>query len=755
MDETFQIQIKGQVQGVGFRPFVYNLANDFKLFGNVYNNTEGVVINLTGHKEVIYQFYNQLIAHPPPVSKINYHTLLKTDYKKYDDFSIQPSSKESKINLKLTPDFALCNACKDEIELVINRRYSYPFTTCVNCGPRWAITKLFPFERTNTSIAGVHMCNSCLDEYTNPSNRRFHSQTNSCPDCGFHLSFTNSKNELISNNNKFIFKSIAQKLEAGAIVAIKNTAGYLLCCDARNASAITELRKRKKRPQKPFAVLYPSIENLKSELKISEKEEHFLNSTERPILIVSTKNYQGSIALNEVAPKLNQLGVMVPYSALLHLLFTHISFPIVATSGNIHGSPIISSEFDAVPKLSTVADYFLHHNMNILHPQDDSVIKISSVNENEILFRRSRGYAPNYFSSNAISKKNVLATGAHLKSTIAFVPNDYIYLSQYLGNLDNFEVTERYLKTTNDFISIFEEQPEIILADSHPQYESNKTAHEMSQNFKVPIFEIQHHKAHMMSVIGEHSLADSKDKILGVTWDGTGYGEDYQIWGSEFFIYQNHQIKRISHLNYFNWIAGNKMALEPRLSLFSLMTESMESLVKEKFTSEEWGIYSTLKSSNSLKTSSMGRLFDAVASLLNLVDYNTYEGEAAIVLENQIINYDLEKCKNYHPNIINNLVDGQQILENCFHDFINNVPISDIVANFLYTLSLLVFEVANQHQIKNIALSGGVFQNTTLVDMLCTIATNQYNLYFNHQLSPNDENIAIGQLMYYYHCIKH
>lgn len=754
MNETFQILIKGQVQGVGFRPFVYSLATSLRLKGTVSNNAEGVIINLSGKESTVHKFYTKLIKQPPPVAKISYHAISKIQTRDFTDFSIVPSSKDSKLNLTLTPDFGICDDCNNDLKNTSNKRFNYPFTTCVNCGPRWAITQVFPFERSNTSIHSYPMCSDCYKEYTDPNNRRFHSQTNSCPTCGFKLTLTNSKNEILSKDTGSIVKQIGELLASGLIIAIKNTSGYLLCCDARNEKAIIELRKRKKRPNKPFAVLYPSLKMVKKELNLSSKQQQLLTSIERPILIIPTENYHGTISLTSIAPKLNQLGIMLPNSALLQLVAENISFPIVATSGNIHGSPIISAESDAFIKLSTVADYFVHHNLGILNPQDDSVIKISTKHGKEIMFRRSRGYAPNYFNFNYPYSNTILAMGAQLKSTIAYVPNDYVYYSQYLGNLDNFDVTERYTTTIEYFTSLFEELPKVILTDSHPQYQTNRIAHDLSDKYKASIYEIQHHKAHFMSVIGEHDIVNTSEKVLGVIWDGTGFGDDNQIWGSEFFIYNRPKIERVAHLNYVNWLAGDKMAKEPRLSLLTFMTHNMEAIVKPKFTSQEWAVYQTLINNNTLKTSSMGRLFDALASLLNIVDYNTYEGEAAIVLENQVTTYDFKKCIDYHPVIKNNQIDGQEILLNCYYDLKNGVAKSQIIANFLYTLSLLIFKLAKQHQIKKIAFSGGVFQNTTLVDMITTLATNQYNLYFNEQMSPNDENISFGQLMYYYHCLN-
>lgn len=752
MLKTYQIIIKGQVQGVGFRPFVYMLAQEFNIKGNVFNNEKGVIINVTESELTVFNFYHKLIKNPPPVSKITHHQINQIEFNLYLDFKIIPSTKKNKLNLTLTPDFAICKNCASEIIDANNRRYLYPFTTCVNCGPRWSITNLFPFERCNTNIDKFSMCKTCLDEYTNPANHRFHSQTNSCSECGITLQLTDSNQKNINFEYNTLFEKIASLLSKGKIIAIKNTSGYLLCCDARNEKSIQQLRNRKKRPSKPFAVLYPTLEFLKKDISLSAKEIIALQSTQRPIVIVSSKNYRGKIALNYVAPQLKQLGVMLPYSGILQLLAHKITFPIVATSGNIHGSPIISDEKTAVTLLSKVADYFLHHNLEITNPQDDSVVKYSSKFEQEVFFRRSRGYAPNYFNFQKPNNQKVLATGSHLKSSVAFTPNENVYISQYLGNLDNFEVTERYAKTISYFIKLFEEKPTVLLTDSHPQYQSNLLAHELGNNLKIPIIEIQHHKAHFASVLGEHQLLNTDHKILGVIWDGTGYGDDKNIWGSEFFSYEKGNMKRVSHLTYYNWLAGDKMAKEPRLSLLSLASKQMTPIIKNKFSEEEWTIYQTILKNNTLKTSSMGRLFDALASLLNLVSNNTYEGEAAIVLENQLKDYQLVNCKNYHPIVENGIISPQLILQKCYQEYLNGVEIPQIISNFLYTLSAIILEVANQQKIKHIALSGGVFQNTTLVDMLIELAENKYYLYFNKQLPPNDENIAFGQLMYYYHC---
>jgi len=754
MERTYSIKITGQVQGVGFRPYVFSLAKKHFLKGTVSNNEQGVIINVTGSERSINNFYKKLVQFPPPVAKIKSSFIHQIEYIPFKDFTIVPSKKEGAIQLMLTPDFAICSDCKNEIIDKENRRLYYPFTTCVNCGPRWAITESFPFERNHTSIDEFPMCEDCKNEYTNPENRRFHSQTNTCSICGITLLLTDNKGDNIQVQPSKIFLKAAKLLEEGNILAIKNTSGFLLCCNAENQEIVNTLRLKKNRPKKPFAVLYPSIEFLKNELTITNQQLKSLESVERPINIISLNNYSGKIALKEVAPGLNQLGVMMPYSGVLQLLANRIKFPIVATSGNIHGSPIISDNNEAWEKLKNVADYFLNHDLRIVHPQDDSVVKFSDKFKREVLFRRSRGFAPNLFGANINTDKKIMALGAHLKSSVAFIPNEYLYVSEYIGNLDSFEVYNRFTKITENFIDIFEQEPEILLVDTHPGYLSTKYGFELAKNLQIDIHKIQHHKAHFASVLGEHDLFDIKEPILGVIWDGTGYGDDSNIWGGEFFTYYSNNIDRISHFEYFDWYAGDKMSKEPKLSLFSLANDSMQSVLEDKFTSKELAIYKSLKKKNKLKTSSVGRLFDAVASLLGVCDINTYEGEAAILLENLVVSYNLGECRLYCKLSDDGKVPTHQLFQNVFNDYQGGISNHEIVINFFFTLTTMILDMATKHEMKNIACSGGVFQNTTLIDMLTELGQNNFKLYFNNDLAPNDENISYGQVMCYLQCMN-
>ncbi|MBT8177721.1 MAG: carbamoyltransferase HypF [Eudoraea sp.] len=752
MVKTYKVIITGQVQGVGFRPHVYVLANQFGLNGSVSNNEEGVIIYLTGREKSILSFIEQLIENPPKVSRINTHSAEEIALQDHKDFQIIPSRKGSRLNLQLTPDFAICTDCSREILESENRRNNYPFTTCVNCGPRWAITNTFPFERDHTSMVEFAMCSDCEREYTDPLDRRFHSQTNSCAKCGISLQLTDNKGVIQQYAEAGLFEKIGSLLMDGVIIAIKNTSGYLLCCDATNKTVVQKLRDKKNRPNKPFAILYPSIELLQKQLKTTKKHIETLSSTERPIVIIPKENYRGGLALEELAPNLNQLGIMLPYTGILQLLAEVIPMPIVATSGNFHGSPIISDNEECYKTLQNVADYFVHHNLSISNPQDDSVVKYSSKFEHEVIFRRARGYAPNYFGREYSGNDKILAMGGHLKSTLGFLPNDYVYLSQYLGNLDHYDVYNRFTQTANRFMEIFEQKPDTILVDAHPEYQSTQYGVELGIKLGVNPVHIQHHKAHFASVLGEHDLYGSDEPIMGIIWDGTGYGDDGHIWGGEFFSYQSGCMDRVGHFEYFDWLAGDKMAREPRLSLFSLADESMKDVLDKKFTNEEKHIYQAIRQKNKLKTSSVGRLFDAVASLLGICDYNTYEGEAAILLENCIIQYDLNTCRSYASLSDSGKIHAKRLMHNLYMDYQNGVPRNILINNFLFTLASLIFEMASKHNTRKLAFSGGVFQNTTLIDMLIELAGNRYKLYFNRNLSPNDENISFGQISYYLHC---
>lgn len=755
MQACYKISISGQVQGVGFRPHVYMLARRYQLKGTVSNNEEGVVIYVLGQKKDALTFYSDLIANPPKVSKIVGHSFESTSSRKFDDFQIVPSEKGNTLNLQLTPDFAICDTCSEEIQSKENRRYQYPFTTCVHCGPRWAVTETFPFERENTSIDAFPMCKACMEEYTDPTNRRFHSQTNTCPNCGILFELTSNNGQKLEIEGAAIFTEMGRLIREGKILAIKNTSGYLLCCDATSEESIQRLRKNKNRPDKPFALMYPSLEMVKQDFDPIPEELDLLASTEGPIVILSSESYRGKVAQQAAAPGLKQLGVMLPYSGVMKLFMNELQFPVIATSGNLHGSPILSERVEAEEKLGQVVDYFFHHNLDIANPQDDSVVRITPETRMPVIFRRSRGYAPNFARNELPIRKKILALGGNLKSTIAFVPNDYTYVSEYLGVLDNSEVYDRFTANVTKMLNLFEVQPEVILVDKHPTYLSTQYGKELARKKGVEYIDIQHHKAHFAAILGEHKLFDAGEKVLGVVWDGTGYGEDGNIWGGEFFLCDDGKMERVAHFDYFDWIAGDKMAIDTRLPMFSLSGDVSSEWITDDFSTEEIRIYEQMKKNNKLKTSSVGRMFDAVASLLGITNTNQYEGQAAILMESRLSGVDMLHCKSYARITNPTRVPTLEIWEGVTSDFRNGISNERILANFIYSLASVVEQMSRLHGVKKVAFSGGVFQNTILTDMINRIVGDDCILYFHHDLSPNDENISLGQLMYYLHCTEY
>lgn len=748
MPETFKIIITGQVQGVGFRPLVYGLSKKHQLNGDVSNNELGVIIHLNASESDTQSFLKELLQNPPVSSIITSHLLELVETRSFENFSIIQSEKVQQINLPLTPDFAVCDDCKSEILDSQNRRYHYPFTTCVNCGPRYSITTKFSFEREHTSMSNFKMCKNCQTEYENPENRRFHSQTNSCQECGISLELVDRSGNSIICDEGSILKKVSHFLSEGHIIAIKNTNGYLLCCDASNSEAITRLRKNKNRPTKPFALLYPDLEMIRSDFKISDEEQKALTSSVAPIVILPFKDSIKQLKTDLIAPNLNHLGVMLPSSAILHLLMTIHKKPVIATSGNLHGSSIISKNKKAKKELKSVADYFLHHNLDVQFPQDDSVMKFSY--ENQIILRRSRGLAPNYIDYKSQTSERILAMGAHLKSTFAFIPNRQLYVSQYFGNLDSYDVFSRYKHTTDSYFELFKSQPNVILVDKHPQYQSTIFGNELASKLNIKCIKIQHHKAHFASVLGEHELFDSNEKILGVVWDGTGFGDDGMIWGGEFFTYANHQMSRLTNFQTFDWIAADKMSEEPRLSLLSLISEADRETIKSKFIESEWKVYMKLLQNNTLKTSSVGRLFDAMSSLLGLIDKTSFEGEAAMLLEKCAQDYEKQDYVDFLKDEIYDEIPSKSIIKKAIQLLKNGHSKEAVAASFIFTLAKIIIKVAKVNDFKIIACSGGVFQNITLLNHLQSLTENsKMKLKINRKLSSNDENISFGQIMYY------
>ena len=758
--KRYHIHIQGRVQGVGFRPFIYREAAKKDLKGWVSNTKDGVHIEIIiEEKEEIEEFCDHIRKKCPEQARIEKLKYWEVPFWISETFEIRISSDSGVTDLSLTPDFAICQACKEELFDPENKRFLYPFITCTNCGPRYSIIQEVPYDRNLTTMEPFNMCHSCAEEYADPSDRRFFSQTNSCSECPIELSLYDSRGNKIELDQTAVISFVSKAILEGKIVAIKGIGGFLLMADATSASAIENLRQRKRRPTKPFAVMYPGISEAEKDVTGHDSVRKMWESPESPVILCMVKDLlRSGIKKDLVAPGLNRLGVMMPYAPLFLLLLDAIKKPLIATSGNITESPIIYNDREAMDSLSGIADYLLIHNREILIPQDDSVIQYSLYHRQKIIIRRSRGMAPAFSMIQRLSEYNepLLAMGAMLKSTFGIYHQDRIFISQYLGNTETLDAQENYEKVINHLSRVLDFQPSTILVDMHPDYPPTLMGEKRAHELKIPIIPVQHHEAHAFAVLAENSLLNAHN-ILCVVWDGTGLGHDHQIWGGEFFRYGNYSMERIAHWNYFNHLAGDRMALEPRLSLLSLVSgdPGMLDLIRHKFKKNELYNYLKILSNRPLKTSSIGRLFDAVASLLNISDQNTYEGEAAMYLEaeaTEVYKNDPEFNQYYElPEEEWDILNGYKLISTIAQDLMRGIlDRREIALKFHVSMVKFIERIAKRHQLSQLAFSGGVFQNGLLVDLIHRDLTPEFSLYFHRELSPNDENISYGQLMKYY-----
>ena len=601
------------------------------------------------------------------------------------------------------------------------------------------------------------MCTSCRKEYNDPLNRRHFSQTNSCSDCAIIMQLFDCKKNLIEDGQAKIIIKICELWEDGKIVAIKGIGGYLLTCDATNTTAIKELRKRKHRPVKPFAVMFSDINILQNEAHLHYKEINELQSAYAPIVLLRLKNSsQSTLALGEIAQGLSCIGAMLSYTPLYAMLLEHFKKPIVATSGNISNAPIIFRDKEALNDLSGFADYILVNNREIVTPQDDSVIKYSFKTQQRIMLRHSRGFAPLYINHKIILPgKTILATGAMLKSSFAFLHHHNIHISQYLGDTNNVDAQNNFEDTLHHLLQLFKCRPEIILADKHPDYFSSHLGELLSKEWNIPLIKVQHHEAHFAAVLAENNLFNEDEPVLGVIWDGTGLGNDQQIWGGEFFLFHKRQFTRINHFGYFDWVVGDKMAREPRLSALSLCcgNKEAEKILRPKFSGIEWNNYHQLLSNNKLKTSSIGRIFDAVASLLGLTDISSFEGEAAMKVCELALSF-FQKNSEFptawlHDFDIQNSLNSKEIIGEIVEQLNKGTNKAEIAAWFHVKLVHVIEKVAIDNSCNKVCCGGGVFQNEILIDLLADLSRENLIFYYNKDLPPNDENISFGQLAWF------
>lgn len=703
-----------------------------------------------------------MIRNAPPPSKIVSSFLSKSDPKNFKEFSILVEEDEEKKQVLLSPDAGICTTCQEELLAKKNRRYRYPFITCAQCGPRYSIIQHLPYERQGTTMQPFIMCEDCSNEYEDAANRRFFSQTNSCANCGVKMSLWENATSLLFNDTEKVFQHIQTLLQQGKILAVKGIGGYLLMCDANNSNTIQLLRSRKHRPNKPFALLYPDMETVTAQFKVNAGEKKLLQSAERPIVLVKPlPSAFHHLRVSDIAPNLKRLGIMLPCSPLLAMISADFAMPIVATSANISGSPIIYKDDDALAYLFELADYIVTYDREIVIPLDDSVVQVAGQHQHTIMLRRARGYAPSYLHYQPQTNACVLSMGAHLKSSFSLSINGNVFVSQFLGSGESFESQQMYKNTLAHWWQLYQVQPQVILADLHPAYFSHQYALELAAQHRAEVQFIQHHEAHFAAVLAENNLMKSGEAVLGVIWDGTGLGTDRNIWGGEFFKYEKNEMSRQFHFDYFPSIAGNQLALQPRIAALCALGETGKTSkkVKEKFNDAEWNNYQALMQHARVFTSSVGRLFDAVASLLDLCDIQSYEGEAAMqlqVLAEEYVDTNGFKMNNsYFPRELPlSRIRTSFLMEAILQDMETGCAKNYIAAKFHYSLVCLIGTVATQMRTEKICFSGGVFQNVLLREWIEKEYTANYQLYFHLHLSPNDENISFGQLAYYNHHIS-
>jgi hydrogenase maturation protein HypF len=747
------------VQGVGFRPFVHRLATNLKLAGWVNNSTQGVTIEVEGQREVIEKFLLSLPAEKPPRSSIQSLESSWLEPVGYGDFAIRASDSTGAKTALVLPDIATCADCLREIFDDADRRYRYPFTNCTNCGPRFSIIERLPYDRQNTSMKSFTMCADCQTEYDDPANRRFHAQPNACPVCGPGLELWNPSGKVISKNHDALIAA-AEAMRSGQIVALKGIGGFHLMTDARNEKAVRLLRERKHREEKPLALMFPSLDSIKSVCQVSPLEERLLVSPEAPIVLLR-RTSKGGIA-NSVAPGNPNLGVLLPYSPLHHLLMAELNFPIVATSGNLSDEPICTDEQEALDRLGGITDLFLVHNRPIVRHVDDSIARVML--NRELLLRRARGYAPLPIPLPTLSVDSpaVLAVGAHLKNTVALSVGDQVFVSQHIGDLETEQAHTAFRRTISDFQLLFETSPKIIAADLHPDYLSTKFARQLASTRSGPanpVVAVQHHVAHILSCMAENQVPVP---FLGVSWDGTGYGLDGTIWGGEFFLAGENTIDRVAHVAPFRLPGGDKAVKEPRRTALGLLYEIFGNDLFERkdlapvaaFAGKELDQLKAMlaRGLNSQLTTSAGRLFDAVASLVDLRHRVSFEGQAAMELEFTLHDIETDEC---YPIAISGTAEQfplnlnwSAMIRAILKDIESGTRVGVISARFHNALAEAIVEIAKRIGHERVVLSGGCFQNRYLTERAVGgLQAGGFRPFWHQCVPPNDGGIALGQVI--------
>jgi len=743
---------------VGFRPFVYNLAKVNSLLGYVLNNTRGVDIEVEGERSDVEKFLIDLCAKSPPLAVIEGIECKELPLFGYKKFEIKVSKREDESFLPISPDIGTCNDCLRELFDPADRRYLYPFINCTNCGPRFTIIKDIPYDRGRTTMSNFKMCKDCESEYHDPSNRRFHAQPNACWVCGPSVSLLDRKGNKVRTDDPI--SSASELIKKGYILAIKGIGGYHLACDATSAEVVGKLRERKHRIDKPFALMMLNMQQVKRFCKVNCEEEYLLSSVRRPIVLLKKKNKD--ILPEEIAPENRYLGVMLPYTPLHYLLLEKVGLPLVMTSGNISEEPIAYKDEDALDRLSKIADAFLIHNREIQIRVDDSVSRV--VEGRPYVIRRSRGYAPQPIKVGIEAKKCILAFGGHLKNTFCFLKKNYAIVSHHIGDLENLNALSALEEGVEHYKKIFYFQPEIIACDMHPNYASTILAREYAKKNSLPLVLVQHHHAHVVSLLAERKI---NEEVIGVSFDGSGFGEDGCIWGGEFLISNQKEFKRVAHFKYIALPGGEVAIKEPWRIALSYLYEAYGDecsriscqVLSDLVECEKINIVQNLikKRINSPLTSSAGRIFDAVSSILGLRGKINYEGQAAIELE---MLAEEKKESLYSFDIIENegkfIIDVLPLIREIIEEKKKKKDLAVIATRFHWSMSNIILRVCEllreKFGLNKVALSGGVFQNNLLLKQVISLLTSSgFEVMLHSLVPPNDGGISLGQAVVAYH----
>lgn len=742
-----QFRVSGIVQGVGFRPFVYNLANRLGLVGFVLNDSNGVLVEVEGPAAAVEEFGATLASHPPPLAMID--SIREQDLPPTaadSAFTIHHSEHAGAATALISPDFATCDDCLQEVDDPENRRYRYAFTNCTNCGPRFTISKSIPYDRPNTTMASFEMCAECRREYEDPADRRFHAQPIACPACGPQLTLLDRSLEPIAGDP---VSEAARLLRSGSILAVKGLGGYHLTCLATDEDAVAKLRSRKAREEKPFAVMATGLSEVALLAECGPREKALLLSRRRPIVLL--ERLPGAAVAEGVAPNNRFLGLMLPYTPLHSLLLKEVGGPIVCTSGNLSDEPIAYRDDEALEGLDRIADAFVTHNREIHMRCDDSVVRVVAGLDGprEQPMRRARGYAPEPIPISPAFREPILAAGPELKHTFCIGSGGRAIISHHLGDLENWETMSSFLEGVEHYQRVFEVRPKIVAHDLHPEYLVTKWAQDLDG---VQLVGVQHHHAHIASCLADNHRSG---RVVGLALDGTGFGEDGNLWGCEVLVADLAGYERSSHLAYVPLPGGGAAIREPwrmaAVYLNAAFGEDAENLGIEfvRRTASRWGPILKMASTglNSPLTSSAGRLFDAASALVGLADTVSYEGQAAIELEQLA---DPHVTRSYPCSLEGGLISGAELMAALAGDLAGGRPLPDAAAAFHNGLAAALVTVAERAASANglgtVALSGGTFQNQLLVGRVALgLHKAGLEVLTHHRVPPNDGGISLGQ----------